>query len=74
MNNLISPRHVHLHIGPILDDRLKDKLLKSLNGVFCIHFRVCLSACLPVCLSAHNQATEHTFWPRNQIFGLDDPW
>ena len=31
---------------------------------------VCLSVCLCVC----NRATEHTFWPRNLIFGLNDPW
>ena len=29
-----------------------------------------VSVCLSVCL----RATEHTFWPRNLIFGLKDPW
>ena len=27
-------------------------------------------SCLSVCMLA----TEHTFWPRNLIFGLSDPW
>ena len=39
------------HFGPILDDRLKEKILKPSKGVLCIHFRVCLSVCLCVCLS-----------------------
>ena len=30
--------------------------------------------CLSVCLSVCAQATGHTFWPRNLIFGLSDPW
>ena len=30
--------------------------------------------CLSVCVSVRNQAIEHTFWPRNLIFGLSDPW
>ena len=30
--------------------------------------------CLCVCLSVCAQATGHTFWPRNLIFGLNDPW
>ena len=46
-------------IGPILDDRLKEKFLKRWKGVLCIHFRVCLTVC--------TRATEHTFWPRNLI-------
>ena len=46
------------------------KILKPWKGVLCIHFRVCLSVCLSVC----PRATEHTFWPRNLIFGLKDPW
>ena len=28
------------HIGPILDDKLKEKILKPLKGVLCIHFHV----------------------------------
>ena len=50
-----------LLIGPILHDRLKEKLLKSGKGALCFHFRVCPSV-------------RHTFWPRNLIFGLSDPW
>ena len=42
------------------------KILKPWKGVLCIHFRVCLSVCV--------RSTEHTFWPRNLIFGLKDPW
>ena len=49
---------------PILDDWLKEKFLKPWKGVLSIHFCVC------VCV----QATEHTFLPRNHIFGLNDPW
>ena len=33
------------HIGPLLDDRLKEnlkKILKPRKGVLCFHFRVCL--------------------------------
>ena len=30
-------------IGPILDDRLKEKLLKPWKGAHSSHFRVCLS-------------------------------
>ena len=37
-----------LFIGPILDDRLKEKLLKPWKGAFCSHFRVCLCVCLSV--------------------------
>ena len=32
---------------------------------------VCVCVCLCVCVCA--QATGHTFWPRNLIFGLNDP-
>ena len=27
-----------------------------------------------VCVSVRSRATGHTFWPRNLIFGLSDPW
>ena len=37
-------RSLAIDIGPILDDRLKEKFL----GVLCIHFRVCLCVCLCV--------------------------
>ena len=57
-----------LSIGPILDDRLKEKLLKSWKGAHSSHLRVC------VCLSVRPWGTDHTFWPRNLIFGLSDPW
>ena len=61
--------HIHV-IGPILDDRLKKKLLKPWKEALCIHFRVCVSVRLSVC----TRATEHTFWPMNLIFGSSDPW
>ena len=61
-------------VGPILDDRLKEKFLKPWKGVLCIHFRVCLSVCVSVCLCVCTRATEHTFWPMNLIFGSNDPW
>ena len=48
-----------LSIGPILDDRLKEKLMKSWKGAHSSHLRVC------VCLSVRLRATDHTFWPRN---------
>ena len=32
-------------VGSILDDRLKDKILKPWKGVFCIHFCVCMCVC-----------------------------
>ena len=50
--------------GPILDDRLKEKLLKPWKGALSSH-----SVCPCVC----ERATGHTFWPRNLIFGLSDP-
>ena len=31
---------------------------------------VCLSVCVCVC----TRATDHSFWARNLIFGLSDPW
>ena len=60
---LSKPADTDLLVGPILDDRLKEKLLK---GALCSHFQVYLSVC--------SRATGHTFWPRNLIFGLIDPW
>ena len=53
-------------IGPILDDRLKEKLLKAWKGAHSSHFRVCLFL--------RTRATDHSFWARNQIFGLRDLW
>ena len=53
-------------IGPILDERLKEELVKPWKGAHSSHFRVCPSVL--------NRATEHIFWHRNLIFGLRDPW
>ena len=33
-------------VGPILDERLKKKIMKAWKGMLCIHFRVCLFVCL----------------------------
>ena len=52
-------------IEPILDDRLREKILKPWKGVLCIHFCVSPSVC--------PQATKHTFWLGNLIFGLSGP-
>ena len=57
-----------LIIGPILDDRLKERFRKHWKGVLCIHFRVC------VCVCVYPRATDHTFWHRNLFFGLSDSW
>ena len=35
----------NLYFGPILDDRLKEKLLKPWKDALCFHFRVCLCVC-----------------------------
>ena len=65
-------------IGPILDDRLKEKLLKPWKGALCSHFRVCFSVSLFLCFSVSlflcTRATDHSFWPRNLILGVSDPW
>ena len=55
-----------IHIGPILDDRLKEKILKP--------ERVPSVITLCVCLCVHARTTGHRFWPMNLIFGLSDPW
>ena len=57
---------IEISIGPILDDRLKEKLLKPWKGAHSSHFRVCLCV--------RTRATGHTFWPENLIFRLNDPW
>ena len=62
----------HSLFGSILDDRLKEKLLKPWKGAHSSHFRVCVCVC--VCVSVYTRATEHSFWPRNIFFGLSDPW
>ena len=56
------------HINCLTDPwwYFKEKILKPWNGVLCIHFSVCLCVC--------SRATEHTCWPWNLIFGLNDPW
>ena len=56
------------NIGPILDDRLKEK---SWNPKRCPLYSL---SCLSVCLCVYTRATEHTFWHRNLIFGSNDPW
>ena len=62
-------------IGPILDDRLKEKILKPWKGALSSH-SVCLSVCVCVCVCVcvRARATGHIFWPWNLIFGLSDPW
>ena len=55
-------------VGPILDDRLKEKFLKPWKGVLCNHFCVC------VCVSVCTRATEHIFWARNLFFGSSENW
>ena len=62
-----------LLIGPILDERLKGKILKPWKGALSSQ-SVCPSVCLSVRLSVCERATGQTFWPRNLIFGLSDPW
>ena len=54
-------KHIKQYIGPILDDRLKEKLLKPWKGALCFHFRVCPSVCPSVRLSVCSRATSHTF-------------
>ena len=41
-------RKVQYVIGPILDDRLKEKILKPWKGAHSSHFRVCVSVCVCV--------------------------
>ena len=50
---------------PILDDSLKEKLLKPWMDVLCVHFCVCPSVC--------SRSTKHNYWHRNLIFWLSDP-
>ena len=54
-----------MHFGPILDDRLKEKILKPWKGALSSHY-VCVSVC--------KQVTGHTIWPKKLILGLNDPW
>ena len=65
---------MHILIGPILDDRLKENSWNPERVPSVVTLCVCLSVCLCVCLCVCAQATGHTFWPRNLIFGLSDPW
>ena len=61
-------------VGPIFDDRLKEKLLKPWKDAHSGHFHVYVCVCVCVSVCVHRRATEHSFWPRNLIFGLSDPW
>ena len=70
---LVSRVTDRLSIGPILDDRLKEKILKPWKGALSSH-SVCLSVCLSVCPSVCERPTGYTFWPRNLIFGQNDLW
>ena len=56
--------------GPILDDRLKEKSWNPERVPTVVTLSVCPSVCPSVCA----RATGHSFWPRNLIFGLSDPW
>ena len=47
----------------------REKILKPWKSAHSSH-----SVCLCVCVSVCKQDTGHTFWPRNLIFGLSDPW
>ena len=82
-NKWIVHIYMFIDVGPILDDRLKEKLLKPWKGAahsshirvcLCVCVTVCLFVCVSVCVSVCNRATEHIFWPSNLIFGLSDPW
>ena len=46
-------------VGPILDDRLKEKLMKPWKGAHSSHFRMCPSV--------RKWAIEQIFWPSNLI-------
>ena len=55
-------------IGPILDDRLKEKIPKPWKGALSSH-----SVCLSVCPCVRKQSAGHIFLPRKLIFVLNDP-
>ena len=62
-------------VGQILNDRLKEKILKlwkeSLSLLcVCVFVCVCVCVCPSVCLWT---GTGHIFWHRNLMFGLSDP-
>ena len=57
-----------VHIGPILDDRLKDRLRKPWKGVLFTFVCVC------VCTRGLLRSRSHFFQPRKLIFGLNNPW
>ena len=46
--NIVCVVKFNICIGPILDDRLKEKLLKPWKSALCSHFRVCFSVCFSV--------------------------
>ena len=55
-------------VGPILVDRLKEKILKPLKGILCIHNSLsCVCVCVFVCVSVCPRATEHIFSPRKCV-------
>ena len=62
----------HVEFWPILDDRLKEKILKPWKGALSSHSES-PSVRLFVCLCVCEQATGHNFWPRNLISGLSSP-
>ena len=61
----LSAKSKKVVIGSILDERLKEKNPETLKG--CPQQSLCVSVC--VC-----GLQGHIFWPRNLIFGLNDPW
>ena len=61
LHMLISQRFIR----PILDDGLKERILNPERAFSVITF-VC------ACLCVSPWAREHSFWPRNLIFGLSD--
>ena len=59
----VNANGILLHIGPIVDDRLKEKFRKPSKGILSVHFRVCVGY----------SATDHSSL-RKLIFWLNDPW
>ena len=64
-NQPVFPVTYMLIIRPILDNRLKEKILKPWK---------CAQSSHSVCVCVCTRATDHSFWVRNLIFGLSDPW
>ena len=40
--DIVTLNTIFTHIGPILDDKLKETTMKPWETVLCFHFRVCL--------------------------------